>query len=66
MYTQILKSVKIKQALEAFYLDYVNNFLTVECMSSYYGIDENTCNELINIGRNINNEIEFYNNKFNL
>jgi hypothetical protein len=46
----------MKKIIENFYLDYVNNFLTISKMASYYGISEKLCEELINIGRKINNK----------
>tara|TARA_R100000655_G_scaffold1110_1_gene4415 strand:+ start:2519 stop:2656 length:138 start_codon:yes stop_codon:yes gene_type:complete len=40
--------------LEKMYLDYVNNFLTVTRFAEYYGISETEANEIINLGRIIN------------
>lgn len=37
------------------YLDYVNNFLTVECFANYHGFDVDTATKYINIGKKIHN-----------
>tara|TARA_R110000803_G_scaffold138778_1_gene205546 strand:+ start:1364 stop:1549 length:186 start_codon:yes stop_codon:yes gene_type:complete len=39
-----------------FYLDYLNDFLTVGGYASYYGISEKTANQRINIGRKVHNQ----------
>jgi hypothetical protein len=46
----------MKQKLVEMYLDYVNNFLTVECFSEYYEISLETGYRVIVIGRKINNK----------
>lgn len=45
----------MKNKIESMYLDYVNNFLTVECFSNYYGISLETGYRVIVTGRKINN-----------
>lgn len=36
------------------YLDYVNNFLTVERFAEYYNMSESYANHVIEIGRKLN------------
>ena len=43
-----------KQKIEM-YLDWVNNFLTIECFAEYYEIEEDTARAIINEGREIHN-----------
>ena len=38
----------LTMSLTDIYLDYVNNFLTVDKFAEYYGIEKDTANELIN------------------
>ena len=40
-------------SLNEIYLDYVNNFLTIERFAEFYGIEINIAEELINISRTI-------------
>ena len=42
--------------LEVIYLDYFNNFLTVEKFAEFYGMTTNKALKLIELGRKINNE----------
>tara|TARA_R100000700_G_C3134863_1_gene118691 strand:+ start:199 stop:375 length:177 start_codon:yes stop_codon:yes gene_type:complete len=42
--------------LELLYLDYLNNFLTVEKFAEFYGMSTNKALKLIKIGKEINNE----------
>ena len=42
--------------LEVLYLDYFNNFLTVEKFAEFYGMTTNKALKLIELGRKINNE----------
>ena len=42
--------------LEVLYLDYFNNFLTVEKFAEFYGMSTNKALKLIELGRKINNE----------
>lgn len=39
------------------YLDYVNNFLTVDCFAEYYNISVREANIIINEGRKLINAI---------
>jgi hypothetical protein len=46
----------IKMSLDKFvtmYLDWVNNFLTVECFAEYYQISVADAQKIIDIGRSI-------------
>ncbi len=45
-----MKNIKNKTCKELF-LDYLNNFLTVECFAEYYGMTISQSNTVINIGR---------------
>ena len=40
--------------IEAFYLDYFNNFTTVEQIAKFYGITESKALKIINVGKLIN------------
>jgi hypothetical protein len=40
---------------ERLYLDYVNNFLTVDRFAEYYALSIKTANEVINEGRILHN-----------
>jgi len=53
-----------KELIIGLYLDYVNNFLTVERFAEYYGLTISEANQLINVGREINERlaIEEYRN----
>ena len=48
---------EIKNKIETLYLDYVNNFLTVECFSEYYGLSLDNGYRVITIGRYYNRQI---------
>ena len=51
------------EALENFYLDYSNNYITVKVMAIDYGLDEYVTNRLIEAGRSIHNKpkpLKFY------
>lgn len=37
------------------YLDYRNNFLSVEAFASHYGISINVANQIVNAGRTVAN-----------
>ena len=39
-----------------FYLDYFNNYMTVQAIADAYGISIDTANKLINLGRIYNNK----------
>ena len=44
----------MRKQLEKMYLDYFNNFLTVENFANYYGITEDKAYKVIATGRKIN------------
>ncbi len=44
----------MKHKIEAMYLDYFNNFLTIPFFAAYYGLDENKAGRVIEIGRKLN------------
>lgn len=46
------------QRIIELYVDWVNNFLTVEAFASHYGFDIHTANRIINCGRDIRNMFE--------
>lgn len=46
-----------KEKYRKMYLDYVNNFLTVEKFAEHYQIPVEKAKIIINTGKNINNEI---------
>ena len=50
------KYPNISNYVEALYLDYFNNYLTVEKFANDYEINVKLANKLIEKGRNINNE----------
>lgn len=41
----------MKQTLIDFYLDYVNNFITVKGLAAYYGLDLTDATVLIELGK---------------
>jgi hypothetical protein len=44
------------EKLVELYLDYFNNFLTIECFAEYYQLSEGDANFVINNGRILNNK----------
>ncbi len=40
-----------KQSVIAFYLEYVNNFLTIQRMSEYYDMPYDDCAYLVELGK---------------
>lgn len=44
----------MKEKVEAIYLDYFNNFLSVEGFASYYNMATDKASRVINIGRRLN------------
>ena len=42
----------IRESLKTFYLDYINDFLTIRGVASYYGISADAAQKLIETGRN--------------
>lgn len=45
------------------YLDYVNNFLLVSTFANHYMIEHDEANDIINLGRYINEYVADINNK---
>jgi hypothetical protein len=43
-----------RQKIEALYIDWVNNFLTVPRFAEYYGLTEEQAHRVINTGRALN------------
>jgi len=43
--------------LQAIYLDFLNNFLTVERFAEHYGLEQNEAQSIINKGRDLHNSI---------
>lgn len=54
---QHLKSKKMntKFKIIEMYLDYVNNFISVQAFADYYGLNTVEANIIINAGRELNN-----------
>lgn len=46
----------VKDQLQALYLEWLNNFITVDSFAGYYMLNKNQATELINIGRQIHQE----------
>ena len=46
-----------KNSLIRFYLEYVNNFLTIERMAEYYEMPKEDCLYLIELGKKYNEEL---------
>ena len=44
----------LSKVFEDMYLDYVNNFLTLEAFAEYYGINKTSARRIIKRGREIN------------
>jgi len=40
--------------LESLYLDYMNNYLTIDCIADHNGLDYDYCATLIEMGRDLN------------
>ena len=59
----------LKQTIADFYLDWVNNYLTVEKMSQDYQISETACSKIIDYGKKYHEqrvkELKMQNNKNN-
>jgi hypothetical protein len=45
-----------KNSLIRFYLEYVNNFLTIERMAEYYEMPKEDCRYIIELGKKYNEE----------
>lgn len=48
---------KAKKVITSMYLDYVNNFLTVDAFAQYYYLPVDEARQVIEQGRNIQNNI---------
>ena len=44
----------IKTKIKALHLSWMNDFLTVNCFASYYGLTRQTALRVINLGRKLN------------
>lgn len=47
----MLKVIYLRDTLADLYLDWVNNFLTIERFSEYYGLDEEDSKELLKLAK---------------
>jgi hypothetical protein len=45
-----------KKSVIAFYLEYLNNFITIKRMAEYYDMPEDDCNYLVQLGKKYHNE----------
>lgn len=45
------------QLLDKIYLDYVNNFITIQGMASYYNLDTTDMGKLIGIARKVHKRL---------
>jgi hypothetical protein len=45
------KVIYLRDTLADLYLDWVNNFLTIERFSEYYGLDEEDSRELLKLAK---------------
>ena len=45
------KVIYLRDTLADLYLDWVNNFLTIERFSEYYGLDENDARDLLKLAK---------------
>jgi hypothetical protein len=46
-----MKIIYLRDTLADLYLDWVNNFLTIERFSEYYGLDEEDSKELLKLAK---------------
>ncbi len=46
-----------ERAFQGYYLDWINNFLTVQAYARHYGITEAEANQRIRIGKLIHNKL---------
>ena len=46
----------IRDVTKSFYLEYLNNYLTVSKIAEHYEITENNASMLINLGRGFHND----------
>ena len=54
-FTEIL--TKTDEEIINLYLDYVNNFITVEAFANYYSLTTLDAYYVIELGRNLNNDL---------
>ena len=45
------KIIYLRDTLADLYLDWINNFLTIEKFAEYYGLDENDANDLLKLSK---------------
>lgn len=45
------KIIYLRDTLADLYLDWINNFLTIEKFSEYYGLDENDAIDLLKLAK---------------
>tara|TARA_Y100001938_G_scaffold51063_1_gene71277 strand:- start:204 stop:488 length:285 start_codon:yes stop_codon:yes gene_type:complete len=59
VYSSMKKETALNDAMNDYkkemYLDYLNNFLTIEKFASYYNMTEKDASKIINEGRNLHN-----------
>jgi len=46
------KVIYLRDYLADLYLDFVNNFLTIEIFAEYYGLDEDDASDLLKLAKN--------------
>jgi len=46
-----------KQSVISFYLEYLNNFLTISAMAAHYGMPVEDCEYLVELGQKYNEEL---------
>lgn len=55
---EIIEAIEeTEKAFQGYYLDWINNFLTIHTYASYYGITEKEANQRIRIGKLIHNKL---------
>jgi len=55
------KTIYLRDYLADVYLDWVNNFLTIERFSEYYGLEEDDARKLLEIAKKSHEQrVEFY------
>lgn len=56
-------SNKVKDFLNDLYLDWVNNYITLDRMAEDYGMDENDMNDLLCIACKVHEKVGYTENK---
>ena len=51
------KSTLMSVQVIDFYLDWVNNYLTISCIAEHHGLDEDDAKALINMGRHMHHNL---------